>query len=767
MSSEKKFSRRQFLTAAATTAATTCLPVAAIVAGDSSAQAAIHERVAGPPPLVVGNTGYQLAIDRAKGGIASFVSTFGTDRELLIPYHGDLPLFQVEFYLPETKSFKMIDSSQAKKVEIQKSGNAKEVIITIGFTAIGGLPVDARVTVRCPVSETLTYWNLKLRNGTNFWIGHIQFPVVRIPYDNLAVGDASHLLWSFADGELASPVTPNMLVGPWGGREHDTPEIWRRNNYPGQWTSTQLMAYYNDAGGLYVACDDAAGLPKFIDPMLHDDGVTMALGHYPGTQGPSVSRLPYNVILGTFHGDWYRAAEIYRGWAEKQPFCPPKIAENTSYPKWLTEPVCGAAFPMRGQGDWDPPAAINPEYTPATNALPYLQALAGAMETPLMPIVFNWERAGPWVQPDSYPALGGDEALHAFMQQAKAKGWHPAMYGDGICWVTWQKNTNYDGMPYFREHNGEAAIARQWNGSLLGDVWDWRKHYVVCVGTDKGRAMILENAKKIAAYGPDLVQEFDQSPGPRVCYATDHGHPPVPGPWMTKDFGSLAKECGDAVRSINPAVAMSCEGAPSEIYLRHFQTWDSRHKLCPLYSFLYHEYGHGFEGFMTNRVNDEALRLAVGRSMVNGYIVNYTLRDKGQIGFDWNDLWTRAVPDQAAQMDWAKRVNQFRSGIAKPYLVYGRMLRPWRLTGVIQRDFGLGLEPMVPAATWQSPDNRIATVLANCADMPSTPQLTIEGAGIKKVRTNIDGTEKEERMDLPAVLPLQMEPRSLAIIEIL
>jgi len=33
------------------------------------------------------------------------------------------------------------------------------------------------------------------------------------------------------------------------------------------------------AGGLYVACDDATGLPKFIDPLFEADGVTLGLGH--------------------------------------------------------------------------------------------------------------------------------------------------------------------------------------------------------------------------------------------------------------------------------------------------------------------------------------------------------------------------------------------------------------------------------------------------------------------------------------------------------
>ena len=83
-------------------------------------------------------------------------------------------------------------------------------------------------------------------------------------------------------------------------------------------------------------------------------------------------------------------------------------------------------------------------------------------------------------------------------------------------------------------------------------------------------------------------------------------------------------------------VAMSCEGAPPEIYLQDFQTWDARVGTCPLYSFLYHEYVNGFEGFYTNRVNDEALRLSAARALVTGYIVNFTLRDKGLIDYDWD-----------------------------------------------------------------------------------------------------------------------------------
>ncbi|HXW14249.1 MAG TPA: DUF6259 domain-containing protein, partial [Terriglobia bacterium] len=305
--------------------------------------------------VMVINSSYRLVIESEKGTIASLRSTFGIDHDLLIPGHAGLPLFKVEF-MNDRGEFKTVTSSEAKTVHVSKSPGAEGETITIEYEGIGELPVDAHVTIRCPSRQALTYWSLTLNNQTSMWIGHIQFPVIEVPFDTPGNQNYSHILYSFADGALAGPVVPSMSAGAWGNTSADTPEIWRYNNYPGQWTSTQLMAYYNDAGGLYVACDDPKGLPKFLSPLMEGDGATIGVGHFPGTRGPSETKIPYNVVIGTFHGDWYAAAEIYRDWASQQPFCATKMAQRTDIPKWIADSPAAIAFPMRGQGDWDPPA---------------------------------------------------------------------------------------------------------------------------------------------------------------------------------------------------------------------------------------------------------------------------------------------------------------------------------------------------------------------------------------------------------------------------
>ena len=176
--------------------------------------------------------------------------------------------------------------------------------------------------------------------------------------------------------------------------------------------------------------------------------------------------------------------------------------------------------------------------------------------------------------------------------------------------------------------------------------------------------------------GPEVVQQFDQGPGPTACYATNHGHPPVPGPWMSEDFDGLIKADVATARSVNPTVAMSCEGAPPETHLQNFQIWDCSRQHVPAVFVSVSRIRNGFQGFYTNRFNDEAVRVSMARALVTGYFINFTLRDKGLVEYDWDQTWTRAIPDQAAFIDWTKRVSHFRAGVARDYLVYGRMLRP-------------------------------------------------------------------------------------------
>src|SRR5579862_7757228 len=140
----KPLSRRKFISAAATTAATTCLPLtgAGLLAADSAVAAAAPDsesdsrESATPAPLLVVNRGYKLMIDPGKGTIASFQSTYGADRELLIPGHAGLPLFKIEF-MNAKGEFGTSTSSDAKEISVKRSANEQEERIEFEFKQIG------------------------------------------------------------------------------------------------------------------------------------------------------------------------------------------------------------------------------------------------------------------------------------------------------------------------------------------------------------------------------------------------------------------------------------------------------------------------------------------------------------------------------------------------------------------------------------------------------------------------------------------------------
>src|SRR5258705_2388779 len=134
-------------------------------------------------PIIVINPGYRLVINQDKGTIESFQATIGgRNDELLVPKHGQLPMFKIEFLSGQSK-FQNVTSSEARKVSVTKTTQESGDIISLYFEGIGNLELNVRVTVRCPKDKPLTYWSMELDNRTSMWIGHIQFPVVEIPFD--------------------------------------------------------------------------------------------------------------------------------------------------------------------------------------------------------------------------------------------------------------------------------------------------------------------------------------------------------------------------------------------------------------------------------------------------------------------------------------------------------------------------------------------------------------------------------------------------------
>jgi hypothetical protein len=69
-------------------------------------------------------------------------------------------------------------------------------------------------------------------------IGHVQFPVIEVTFDELAATGSSQILWPHADAVLTGAVRPSMTMNVYGTKPCNTPETWRHNNHPGKRQST-------------------------------------------------------------------------------------------------------------------------------------------------------------------------------------------------------------------------------------------------------------------------------------------------------------------------------------------------------------------------------------------------------------------------------------------------------------------------------------------------------------------------------------------------
>jgi len=72
----------------------------------------------------------------------------------------------------------------------------------------------------------------------------------------------------------------------------------------------------------------------------------------------------------------------------------------------------------------------------------------------------------------------------------------------------------------------------------------------------------------------------------------------------------------------------------------------------------------------------------------------------------------------------------------------------------------------VQSATWQAQDGRTGVVLANYANLPESPRVELEGRGTKRLTMNLDGQKTERDVELPNAIDVQMQPRSLCLIEL-
>lgn len=734
------------------------------------------------PDILLKTVHDQLALDASTHRLVSFRALTVPDQEFIIsnPEH---PVFILQ-YLDEEHQYQQLNSLQASSIVTWSEVQRGATLLTAEFRQVGGLDLDVTTRVRLAPSEAFSRWNITVSNRAGIKIVDVQYPMVVCRYQLDGKPGSEALLQPNWVGELIQAPTLERL-GP------DCPSAWWLNrentvfmHYPGG-QFAQFMAFYNDRAGLYLACEDTEGNVKRFRALHREPGMRIGVGHIGDWPAPGERSLEYDVVLGSFVGDWYTAAGMYREWSLKQKWATP-LHRRSDVPAWLLDSPPYITIRPQGVLDMGPIFPVQ-EFLPYEKCIPLLEKVAERVQSPLVAVLMAWERGGSWVYPDCFPPVGGDVSLKNFVGLARRKNWHVGSFCNGTRWVVGHSWNGYDGREYYKEHGGADSVSRLPDGSPWTETWDtgWRPSYDCCLGAEKTRQVAADFVRHLIGWGMESIQFFDQNCGATTfpCFATDHDHPQIPGKWMAQKmadmvavFHTAAGEAGEK------EVIHSTETCCNEYCLPLFQEADSRLRppghyrpstyAIPLYQFLFHEciVLHGGMGFAPEPYH---LQIRNANNGVLGEIAGGVMTGDGTLLAKDTENWANWEPkvgsdDEALEM--IRVVTAMRRGAGRPYLVYGRMQAPAQVKGVKTRRWKYNDQPhAIPAvfhAFWQAPDGQLAVALANWTGQPQDVVIHETRLGRRAVITTVavqqtTQTASFSRHNLPVTIP----PLSMVLVE--
>jgi len=693
----------------------------------------------------IGNNRVKIVLSEEGGGGLSAFTDLRSQRNFIAKA---APLYRFLLF-QKGKDLVELSSLDATTLSVERSVAVGGEKLTLTYGRHRSLDITAVCSVLLEADSPLSKWRISVKNNTPYGIRAIQYPVVQAP---LVLGDSAeddYFAWGRFGGQLDWKPGQSLpdrreklgLILP-----HDLPEQsraefradggrgaspmwgWLPDQYPGI-ISLQMQAYYDGTAGLYMATYDGSGNVKHFGLTRLKDGLDISIEHnYDERPGLSFD-LPYDTVLGIFHGNWYAAADLYKQWAAQQSWCARKIVERDDLPAWLKEPrptlqyECRGDY-QRGRGATTFPQSDYPigRFWPAKKVIPLTREFVSIFGTPVVVWYNGWEQIGDPCGPvDIFPPLEGEESLKAAMADLSRDGYYPFMAIWGMHWCYKRSMAGYDGWAHFeKEGRPLAAINDQGEVSryIAGNM---EKLFVqVCVGSHEAQKLYTEWFSKLMDLGA-VALEFDHQVGgyPAVCYSDQHGHPPGYGPWMHQEMQEFMRGTRQMARQRNRDSILSMEGV-CETWIQDMSLMLNRpygpHGI-PLFSYIYHEYIPllGGDGrFWVSHLEAELML-----QTVNFIAGNQSFLMIGSTDYDFEANPNYPIFGLLRNLFHAQRT------YARPYQVLGQMLEPVELkTSKIRMDEWLppGKEvidpptvdiPAVMSSVWRSPAGKIGYVLVN------------------------------------------------------
>lgn len=603
-----------------------------------------------------------------------------------------------------------------------------------------------QVVIRAKRREDGVHWRLQANGLPDFlaleWADYPKLPIRRSP--------SMALLLPYCEGLLIDDVYL-LEQNTFGRNEYlEFPLRGNASYYPGT-ESAQFLAVVQDNTCLYVACEDSAHTLKSLEIAVDTpESFRLVLQQYACGK----NTFDYEVITSALEGDWYEAAERYRGWMkENDRTLPAPLPERI--PGWLAEGPVILALPIKGEG-LDAGSVSPNEYYPYENVAKLARTYHEKLNAPVLALLMHWEGTAPWAPPYIWPPYGGEEQMRDFIAEMHRDGNLVGLYASGIGWTQQSMiEPSYARTVQFKEEHLEEEMCRgprqELHSAVCNGLHGQRLGYDLCASRKFTADVVCSEIEKAASAGVDYLQFFDQNPGGSapMCYAWHHDHPAWPGPWMAENMAALLQKAGKAAGR----TVLGCEYAAAEPFMKACRLNDLRGHLnwsygrpVPLHQFLFHEYSWGFSGNaigLNQMLDTEAtpglLLWYLAWHFAAGNLLTVVMKEHGQIHWCWVNSWRNRGPEQEPICTLLANLAALRKGILGEIFLHGRMEKLPKLT-VLKRDIVhldkrvFKLEAVLCSAwSWQG---RRAILLVNSLEKTADCSLEIEARKARLITTD-------------------------------